>query len=611
MTKWNANKASVRLSLAVGYVTTCVMSACTPGAPNAATAASPHGALSANVPAWVRASDANTRVLLNVDAKFNPEQAAQLGVDGIDGEIADRTPGHLERERAARRVAMGELERRRALETDPRVRDDIAILLQATERNIRFSEIEERTTLPYENLTETLLGQLEALLDDRIPEARRVKALVRIRRYAGLEAGYTPMTGLVQAEILAKLDDPSIAKPYRRSLEKHLATNGVIRDGIGELFAKYKIAGYEEPCRVLMEQLVAYDGFVRTTVLPKASDAFALPPALYAVGLESFGVDRAPADLARTARAAFTEMQGEIQTIATAIAKERKLPNADYREVIRLLKTEQVVGAEIVPLYKARLAEIEAIVRRENLVTLPMRPASIRLATDAESAALPSPHMRPPRLLGNTGEQGEFVLPLTVPATEGATASDASAKLDDFTFAAASWTLTAHEARPGHEMQFASIIERGVSSARAIYAGNSANIEGWGVYSEAMIFPYMSKEGQLISMQLRMMRAARAFLDPELQTGGFTFDSARTFLEHEVGLSHAFATSEVERYTFRMPGQATSYFYGYIRLLEIRREIETKLGARFDRRKFHDAVLAVGLLPPTLLRDAVLRELGE
>ena len=71
-------------------------------------------------------------------------------------------------------------------------------------------------------------------------------------------------------------------------------------------------------------------------------------------------------------------------------------------------------------------------------------------------------------------------------------------------------------------------------------------------------------------------------------------------LEKDVMLSHAFATEEVERYTFRWPGQANSYFYGYTRLLELRKETEKALGKKFDQKRFHDFILAQGLLPPDL-----------
>ena len=71
-------------------------------------------------------------------------------------------------------------------------------------------------------------------------------------------------------------------------------------------------------------------------------------------------------------------------------------------------------------------------------------------------------------------------------------------------------------------------------------------------------------------------------------------------------LSHAFAKEEVERFTYRSPGQANSYFYGYTRLLALRKQTEAALGARFDQQKFHDFILAQGLLPPDLMQKTVL-----
>jgi uncharacterized protein (DUF885 family) len=111
-----------------------------------------------------------------------------------------------------------------------------------------------------------------------------------------------------------------------------------------------------------------------------------------------------------------------------------------------------------------------------------------------------------------------------------------------------------------------------------------------------------------MTLQLRLLRAARAFLDPELQSGKVTPAQAYDVLEKDVMLSHAFAKEEVERFTFRSPGQANSYFYGYTKLLSLRRETERALGAKFDQRKFHDFLLSQGLLPPDLLRKAVLED---
>jgi hypothetical protein len=108
--------------------------------------------------------------------------------------------------------------------------------------------------------------------------------------------------------------------------------------------------------------------------------------------------------------------------LAARIAKAHGYPSSDYRAVIAELKKKQITGEAILPLYDGRLHQIEGIIRAHQLVTLPDRPAIIRLATPAETAQQPAPHMSPPPFLHNTGQRGEFVLPLNAPATAGAAA---------------------------------------------------------------------------------------------------------------------------------------------------------------------------------------------
>jgi uncharacterized protein (DUF885 family) len=120
--------------------------------------------------------------------------------------------------------------------------------------------------------------------------------------------------------------------------------------------------------------------------------------------------------------------------------------------------------------------------------------------------------------------------------------------------------------------------------------------------------PYEPAEGQLITLQFRLLRAARAYLDIELQTGRLLPDQADLVLEHDVMLSHAFAKEEIERFTYRSPGQANSYLYGFTKLMELRKDTQAALGAKFNQKKFHDFLLAQGLLPPDLLRKAVMED---
>jgi len=560
-------------------------------------------AQSASSPTWIERSNQNAELLLSVGARYAPEGAGSLGVSGLDDKISIPAPDLGQRARHDTEEALKTLRSRLASEQDPLVKQDLEILIQAGERENRLSLADEKYLLPYQNVSRTIFFGIHSLLDDQIAPERRKAAVIRLRRYAGLEPGYTPITVRAENVFREKLKTPGLLGPARQEVEQDIANINDFSNGIGLLLEKYKMTDYEEAYAKLKTQLVEYSDFLRKEVMPKTRSDFRLPPELYALRLEDFGVDYTPAELTALAHKAFTEIQSEMQPLAAKIAKERHLPSPDYRDVIRELKKDQVGADRILPLYKERLSEIEAIIRREHLVTLPDRPAIIRLASAAETAQQPAPHMRPPRLIGNHGEQGQFVLPAGTIGADGK-----PLKYDDFTFSAAAWTLTAHEARPGHEMQFAAMVEHGVSQARAIFAFNSTNVEGWGLYAEWFMLPYMPDEGKLISLQHRLMRATRAFVDPELQQGKLTPQQVLDLLQKDVVLSKALATEEVDRYTFRSPGQAVSYFDGYTRLREIRTAAEKALGPKFNVERFHDFVLSQGLLPTDLLRKAVMTD---
>jgi uncharacterized protein (DUF885 family) len=553
-----------------------------------------------NKPDWVKRSDAYTERVNRTEAQFTPESYGQQGVEGLDDRILDLNPGYLQRSRKATAETVAWLKKSLAAEKDRLVGQDLQILIKAEEDSLRGSELNEKYRVPYINVARQVFNGVHGLLDEQVKPERHAAALIRLRKYTGMMKGTQPLTQLAMARIREGIA-PGRMYPAKSQLERDLTNTAFLEKGIGELFEKYKIDAKSE-LATLHEQLVAYDDFLREEILSKANDDFKLPPELYAYRLQTVGVDIPAEKLRAMAHAAFNDIQKQMQEIAPAVAKQHGFTATDYRDVISQLKKEQLVGDTILTHYKQRLADIEKIIQEKELVTLPARPARIRISTDAEAAIQPAPHMEPPRLIGNTGEQGAFVLPLNIPTAPGSTAK----KYDDFTFAAASWTLTAHEARPGHELQFDSMVEHGVSQARALYAFNSTNVEGWGLYSEWITKPYMPPDGQLISLQHRLLRAARAYIDPELQAGVLTPEQAKEILMKDGVFSDAMATQEVERYTFRAPGQATSYFYGFSRLLDLRGEVERLLGPRFDQHKFHDFILAQGLLPPDLLRKAVM-----
>ena len=554
--------------------------------------------------AWIAQSDAYTNMVLDVQLEHSPEGGSAQGLAKFDARISDPTLADDLKQRAELRTVLAKIETQQTKEKDKNVAEDLEILRNALNLQFRQEDFQLAHDVPFINASQAIFGGLRTLLDDQVAADRRPAAIVRLRKYAGTEPGYKPFTDLLKQREVEQIAKPSVTYPSKGELETELGRDSNYVEGIAMLFKKYKLTGWEEPYAKLKTELTDYDAWVRANILTKARTDFKLPPEEYALAFENYGIDIPPAQIAEMAHTAFSQYQSEMVPLAAQIARQNGYPSSDYRSVIAELKKKQITGDAILPFYEARLHAIEKIIVAENLVTLPNRPAIIRLATAAETAQQPAPHMVPPPFLHNTGQRGEFVLPLNIPSANGG----ADDKYDDFTFDAVAWTLTAHEARPGHELQFDSMLEHGVSLARALYAFNSTNVEGWGLYSEYIMQPYEPTEGQLLTLQLRLLRAARAFLDPELQSGKVTPQQAYAVLEKDVMLSHAFAKEEVERFTYRSPGQANSYFYGYTKLLALRKDTEAALGARFDQKKFHDFILAQGLLPPDLMRKAVMDE---
>jgi uncharacterized protein (DUF885 family) len=561
-------------------------------------------AIGADAPdkSWIEQSNAYTHKLLDVHLEHAPEEGSRQGLAKFDSRISNPTLADELAERRELEAVLAKVTAARTTESNKHVQEDLEILRKAFDLQFREEDFELQREVPFDNASEMIFEGLRGLLDDQVVAERRPAAVTRLRKYAGTEAGYKPFTDILKQRALEQIAKPGVIYPSKDEVETELGRNSNYVDGIATLFKKYNLSDWNTPYAKLKTELADYDAWVRANILPKARTDFRLPPEKYVLKFEEYGIDIPPAQIAAMAHTAFAQYQAEMAPLAAQIAKANGYPSADYRAVIAELKKKQITGAAILPFYENRLHEIEKIIVAKNLVSLPSRPAIIRLATAAETAQQPAPHMVPPPFLHNTGQRGQFVLPLNIPSATGG----AEDKYDDFTLDAVAWTLTAHEARPGHELQFDSMVEQGVSLARALYAFNSTNAEGWGLYSEYIMQPYEPAEGQLLTLQLRLLRAARAFLDPELQSGKVSPERAYEVLEKDVMLSHAFAKEEVERFTFRSPGQANSYFYGYTRLLALRKETEAALGRKFDQKKFHDFILSQGLLPPDLMRKAVL-----
>ena len=559
--------------------------------------------VSASAQDWVEESNEYTTVILKAQSQFQPEGASFLGMAEYDESTMDLGPDLYARTMEVDRALVEQTREWLRTAENPRVIQDLNILQQALQDGIHSAELNRKYMLPYYNLSQTMFYGFRALLDPRADAGRYPAALTRLARYTGKAEGYVPITELAKQRTAERFAEPGLLGPYRGELDKDLANTDRFAGGLKQMFAASGLADYEQDLDVLLTQLNEYADWLKQELVPRARQDHRLPPDLYADNLRNFGVRDDPEDLIRAAQFGFQEIKGQMQSIARQIADQRGWENGDLGHVIAELKKEQIPADKILDVYKSRLSEVEDLIRKHDIITLPERDASIRLATEAESASIPAPFMSPPQLVGNTGQSGEFVLVQHNPSLEGD-----EAQMDDWSHDAVTWALTVHEARPGHEMQFAALVENGTSLARSTYAFNSANVEGWGLYSEAIMMEYLPLEGQLFTLFARLQRAARMFMDPMVNLGLLTPEEAVDFMVNQVGLSTAMANSEADRYAFLAPGQATSYYYGYRNLQRLRTEVEMELGDRFNQREYHDFILKQGWLPPELLRQAVLQE---
>ncbi len=551
---------------------------------------------------WVEKSDKYSQELLNLMGKYQPEFAAQVGVEGVEDRVFDLKPEVNQRYEKDAKKIIAHLKAEMAKESDPYVKQDLAIMIDSLEDGIVTQRLNDETVITYINMPRIVFSGFRSLLGPGSDKSRHEAAVLRLKRYAGLEKGYAPITKLAEDRSRETFKIKGLTGPFKGEVEQDLERMPTFIDGIDQLFRDAGLTGWEDAAAKLKEQMNEYKGFVETEIMSRARDEARLPLPLYEDALRQWGVDASPEELISMATLGYAAIKAEMTALAPLVAKEKGYATTDYHEIIGLLKQERIDGDKLADFYSDRIGDLEAIAREHNLVTIPDRKAKVRVMTAAETAANPAANLQPPRFVGGGDEKeyATFRIPLLTKNEDG------TWNYTDDAFEATSWTLSAHEARPGHELQFGAMVDNGVSLARQLYAFNSTNVEGWALYAEAISKPYMPLEGQLLSLQNRLLRAARAFLDPMLNLGLIDVADAKRLLMEDVVLSEGWAQNEMERYTYRMPGQATAYYYGYTKLMGLRTEVELRLRDKFDAKAFHDFILAQGLLPPDLMRQAVM-----
>ena len=169
--------------------------------------------------------------------------------------------------------------------------------------------------------------------------------------------------------------------------------------------------------------------------------------------------------------------------------------------------------------------------------------------------------------------------------------------------------LSLHEANPGHHFQISIQREQqGLPKFRR-FGGYTAYSEGWGLYAESLgpeLGMYTDPYQYFGRLEGELWRAIRLVVDTGLHSKGWTREQVLAYMDENSSAAEARRVSEAERY-MAIPGQATAYKIGQLKISELRARAEKALGPKFDVRKFHTAVLADGALPLDVLEAKVDR----
>jgi uncharacterized protein (DUF885 family) len=167
--------------------------------------------------------------------------------------------------------------------------------------------------------------------------------------------------------------------------------------------------------------------------------------------------------------------------------------------------------------------------------------------------------------------------------------------------------LAYHEGIPGHHMQIAIAQElEGVPLFRK-YGRYTPYSEGWGLYSEFLpkeMGFYEDPYSDFGRLAMELWRACRLVVDTGLHHKQWTREEAIDYLKENTPNPEGDITKAIERYIV-MPGQATAYMIGKIKILELREHAKTELGDAFDIREFHDVIIASGPVPLSIMEERV------
>lgn len=137
--------------------------------------------------------------------------------------------------------------------------------------------------------------------------------------------------------------------------------------------------------------------------------------------------------------------------------------------------------------------------------------------------------------------------------------------------------------------------------------------KGWGLYAESLgdeMGLYQGSDSSFQALAAELWRSVQLVTDTGIHGKGWSHQQVLDYMQQNAPVTKAHAGSETKR-LMAQPGQALAYKVGQLKIAELRREAERKLGERFDSEAFHQVVLEQGAIPLALLEQKVKRWIIE
>lgn len=550
---------------------------------------------------WKEASAKLAREYANSIGPLYPEYVSDLGFKKFDSMTTPYSKD-LEKKRYALAYKWQQyLERYLKEIKNPELISDTKILLENVNLEIEGVEIGRKEGIvSFMPLTDYIHSNIKGFLKKDSSKTKIHSGMARFRSYVRGSDNQLPLLDGYMAYLLNQLNFLKENRkrgfwPTREEIESYLDESDEYLKAIEKLLSVWPSDDWRRDFDELKGQDLRYRAYLKKYILPYARVTNLTPPDVYAFSLKAYGIFATPAELVKVAEADYRSTYLEFRKLAREIALARNLQNDDPVSVTKFLEQKKFTDdKELLTYYRWSAAYLMGLVKKNSLLTIENNPNFIvRFGTDAEMQSVPAPHFDSPSLLKEDKTPGQYIIPRP----------SGSRGMRDYSYKEAIVNLTAHEAVPGHALQYQSMIERGTTLIRAKLAFNSANVEGWAHYAEEIVYPYLTKEEKFITLQRRLWRQARMYLDPLLNLGKIKPARVIEVFTKELGFSKEFAESELKRYSYIMPSQAPAYYYGLKKLMNLKNGIKSRLQAKFNEKCFNDALLDLGVLPLEVISD--------